>query len=89
MFSLDFTNRAIKFLKKSNTPAADLESIRNKIQEIKKNPYLHGSEKLKVSIGNYFRVRVGVYRIIYGIRNKELIIVIIYIGHRKEVYKNL
>jgi len=35
-----------------------------------------------------WKYRVGDYRIIADIRNKDLIIMIIKIGHRKEVYKN-
>lgn len=35
----------------------------------------------------YWRYRVGDYRIICEIRNKELLIVVIQVGHRREVYK--
>lgn len=36
-----------------------------------------------------FRVRVGDYRVIYQIENQQLIIVVVAVGHRKDVYRNL
>jgi len=35
----------------------------------------------------HWRLRVGDYRVIYDIQDKKLVILIIRIGHRKEVYK--
>jgi mRNA interferase RelE/StbE len=34
-----------------------------------------------------FRVRVGDWRIVYTIRNNELLVIVIRIGHRREVYR--
>ncbi len=52
------------------------------------NPY---SELLKVKklkeAENLFRVRLGDYRIVYEIRNDQLIVLVIKIGHRREVYR--
>jgi mRNA interferase RelE/StbE len=36
-----------------------------------------------------FRIRVGAYRIIYEIRKTELVVLVVRIGHRREVYKDL
>jgi len=44
-----------------------------------------GSEKL--SAQERYRVRQGVYRIIYEIKNNELIVIIVKVAHRSEVYK--
>ncbi len=38
---------------------------------------------------DFYRLRVGSYRIIYQLIDAELCIVIVMVGHRKEVYKNL
>jgi mRNA interferase RelE/StbE len=35
-----------------------------------------------------WRIRIGDYRVIYEIENKQLMILVIEIGHRKEIYKN-
>jgi mRNA interferase RelE/StbE len=34
-----------------------------------------------------YRIRVGDYRVIYGMENQELVILVIRIGHRKEIYR--
>lgn len=50
------------------------------------NPRLHG----KALVGNkkgFWRYRIGDYRIIASINDKELIIYAMEIGHRKEIYK--
>jgi len=45
-------------------------------------------EALKGTVlGNYWKYRVGNYRIITEIRDTELIIRVIKVGHRKDVYK--
>lgn len=51
------------------------------------NPRPEGYVKLKGS-DNLFRVRVGPYRIIYTIQEDKLIILVLEIGDRKDIYKN-
>lgn len=43
----------------------------------------------KLSGHNKFRIRQGSYRIVYSIENDELVIVVVKIGHRKDVYRGL
>jgi mRNA interferase RelE/StbE len=50
------------------------------------DPRPHGSEKLKGSRDQY-RLRVGTYRVIYEIRDDRLIVLVLRIGHRKDVYR--
>ncbi|MFM6977699.1 MAG: type II toxin-antitoxin system RelE family toxin [Micrococcales bacterium] len=46
--------------------------------------------KAKKIVGfNYWRIRVGDYRVIYEIRGDELVILVIRIGHRRNVYRGL
>ena len=49
------------------------------------NPYMHG-KALKYNMKGYWRYRVGDYRLICEINGSELKIVVITIGHRKEIY---
>ena len=35
-----------------------------------------------------FRVRVGDYRIIYQVRDRELVVLVLKIGHRREIYRS-
>lgn len=55
------------------------------IASLSENPRPYGYIKLKGE--EAYRIRVGVYRIIYEIDNEHIIITIISVGHRKEIYK--
>jgi len=57
--------------------------IRNKIAELKQFPEERGKH-LKYS--NFWRIRIGDYRVIYEINSKEKKIIVLFIGHRKNVY---
>ncbi|MGM0466447.1 MAG: type II toxin-antitoxin system RelE family toxin [Acidobacteriota bacterium] len=46
-------------------------------------------KKLKGTKENYYRLRVGNYRVIFKKEEERLIIIIVRIGHRKEVYLSL
>ena len=50
------------------------------------DPRAHGKE-LKGNLKNQWRYRVGHYRILYDIEDDKLIILVINIGHRREIYK--
>lgn len=52
------------------------------------DPRPPGCEKL-VGTGSRYRVRQGSWRIIYEVRDAELIIVLVSVEHRREVYKDL
>ena len=49
------------------------------------DPRPHGVKKLK-GYRDYWRIRVGDYRIIYTIQDDRLLVVVIRIGHRRDVY---
>ncbi|MEI8086081.1 MAG: type II toxin-antitoxin system RelE/ParE family toxin [Paludibacter sp.] len=61
------------------------EPILNAITDLENNPRPAGFKKLKGRDG--CRIRVGNYRIIYDIFDSELIIDIIALGHRKDIYE--
>ncbi len=55
------------------------------IESLKHNPFPQNSKKLKGNVG--YRLRIGDYRILYELENSRLIIIVIKIGHRSEVYR--
>jgi len=63
----------------------DLRTIVKCIQSLAQNPGPHGSQKLSAKAR--FRVRQGDYRIIYALDDRELVIDIVKIGHRREIYR--
>ena len=56
------------------------------ISELAENPRPSGCKKL-VNFDNHYRIRVGEYRCIYKIIDNELIVDVIKVAHRKDVYR--
>jgi mRNA interferase RelE/StbE len=85
-YRIVFKKSAAKSLIK--IPKADQKRIADKIDRLAQGPPNPDTTKMK---GNnpFHRVRVGDYRIIYEIQNQVLIILIIKIGHRRDIYRNL
>ena len=54
------------------------------LERIRISPHTHVKRLVNTP---YFRLRVGDYRIILDIENKKLILFVIEIGHRKNIYK--
>jgi mRNA interferase RelE/StbE len=82
-YIIRITKGAIKELR--SIPKSHYINIRKRINELEDNPYPPDCKKLK-GFDNIFRIRVAAYRIIYEIKNEELIITVIKIGHRKDIY---
>ncbi len=66
-------------------PKRNLTRIVRKIEDLPTNPRPQGCEKL--SGQEKYRVRQGDYRIIYEIRDRDQAIIIVKVGHRREVYR--
>jgi mRNA interferase RelE/StbE len=67
-------------------PKSDLKKIFQRIDKLSSNPFPSGYEKLK-GIEDLYRVRQGDYRVIYSVFEKKLLVLILKIGHRREVYR--
>lgn len=61
--------------------------IVKRLRTLRENPRLQGVKKL-AGEEDLYRIREGDYRIIYVIRDKELIVLVVKIGNRKEVYRS-
>ena len=83
MYSIEIDKQALKNLAK--IPQAYQIKIREHINQLKENPFLLGTKKL-IGSSNTYRLRVGIYRIIYDVQSKILHIRIITISHRKDAY---
>ena len=84
-YGIESKRIALKSLKK--LPKSTQIAISEHIQRLSATPY-EDCEKLE-GFEDLFRVRVGLYRIVYQIQKDRLVILIVRIGHRSEVYKRL
>ena len=66
-------------------PKEDVARILRRIDALADDPRPAGTEKL--SAQERYRVRQGVYRILYEIADTELIVTVVKVGHRREVYR--
>ncbi|OGP55841.1 MAG: plasmid stabilization protein [Deltaproteobacteria bacterium RBG_13_61_14] len=75
---------ALRALQRLDRPAR--ERILAKIAHLSDNPRPAQSKLLKVG-EPYYRLRVGDYRVIYKIDDEFLVVLVVRIGHRKEIYR--
>ncbi len=70
----------------ANLPKSVIKKLTELIGKLADNPYPSGHKKL-VGSEHTYRIRSGDYRIVYSVYDAVLIVHIIKIGHRKDVYK--
>lgn len=82
-YNIRFKRSVAKDLRK--LPKKDIKRILARIDKLAENPRAEGCEKL--SGQELYRVRQGLYRILYLIQDDQLIIQVIKVGHRSSIYK--
>lgn len=85
-YKIVIENRALAEL--ANLPKKIQRQIANKIDHLAKNARPSGCKVLKKDKSLY-RIRSGDYRIVYQIRQKQVLVLVVRIAHRKDVYKRL
>lgn len=82
MFSLVYSEQALKQLGKLE------KSIRERILKALERIRIRPTTYVKKLVASpYFRLRVGDYRVIVDIKSEEMVIMVIEIGHRRNIYK--
>ncbi|HLC78647.1 MAG TPA: type II toxin-antitoxin system RelE/ParE family toxin [Candidatus Nanoarchaeia archaeon] len=82
MYEIIFSEKAKSQLKKLDKLTQ--ERIGSVIDRIKIRPFSYDLKRLQGT--NYYRARIGEYRIILDIKQDKLIIIVIELGHRKNIY---
>lgn len=83
---IEFSPAAARQLRKLDR--AVLEDVRDAIEGLGEEPRPHGCRKLSGHDGLY-RVRVGDYRIVYAVFDQLLLVLVLKIGNRAEVYERI
>lgn len=81
-YRLIYTQRAIRDIKKLE--AATRTRIGKTLQRYKDEPLRHAGRLIDSKLGTY-RFRIGDYRVIFDVKDNEIII--LRVGHRNEIYK--
>lgn len=87
VYSVRFERRAEKELKRLDT--RDRKRVFRAIEALADEPRPKGVKKLKGETTDIWRVRVGSYRVLYTIKEDHLVVFVVRIGHRKDVYQGL
>ena len=83
-YEIEITRTAEKQLKK--LPRQDQERVVASVLGLADEPRPRGSCKL-VGYDDVFRIRVGTYRVLYSVSGRRLVIIILKVGHRRDVYR--
>lgn len=83
IYSVSIKQSALKSLK--NIAHEDRLRIIEAIDQLKTNPVAGGV--LKGEYSGLRRIRIGSYRVVYEAHDEQLTVLVIRIGHRREVYR--
>lgn len=82
-YNLAFKKSVAKDLR--NIPNKDVKRILKCFESLRENPRADGC--IKLSGQERYRLRRGIYRIVYEIRDSELTILVVKVAHRSEAYR--
>ena len=69
-------------------PRDDQVRVLRAIHSLATEPAPPGSRRVR-GYDNVFRIRVSTYRVLYRVQGRRLLIIILKIGHRREIYRSL
>ena len=68
-----------------NLPSTEYKQVRDAIAALATDPRPPGCKKL--SGRNGWRIRIGDYRVIYDIKDRELLVTVVRVGNRRDIYR--
>ena len=82
MYFLELSKSVADFLRKSDKLLR--ERIINKLEELKQNPEI--GKPLTGNLSGLWSLRIGDYRAIYQVFQNKMLILLLKLGHRKQIY---
>lgn len=86
-WKVDLSPTALKQLGKLDKSVARrvLNFLRQRVEKL--DDPRHIGQRLKGTMGEFWKYRVGDYRLICSLEHERLVVMVLRIGHRREVYK--
>jgi len=84
MYKIELKPSAVRDIR--SLPRSVQKRVARRIDALARNPFPQGSIKLEAS-GDLHRIRVGDYRIIYQVRREILVVFVVRVKHRGQVYR--
>jgi len=85
MYAIEYSEHAVKQMAK--LPKNIKDNIIGKIKKLAISPQNAANVKVLYGEENLYRLRVGDYRVVYKSENSKLVILVLKVQHRKDVYK--
>lgn len=85
MYAIEFTRQAAKDLR--NLPKPLLAQIHDKLQAVAANPHGQHNNAKKLVGQPGFRLRIGDWRVVYELEDDRLVVLVVRIAPRGQVYK--
>ena len=85
MYKINFTKRAYKSLRR--IPRDVVNRIRDRLDQIAIDPYAQYANVTKLQNRPGYRLQVGDWRIIYDVQENELVILVLKVGSRGDIYR--
>jgi mRNA interferase RelE/StbE len=85
-YEIQFTRAAEREL--ASLPGDDLRRVDAAILGLADDQHPPGSKKLK-GVEDLYRIRVGDYRVIYTVESKRLVVLVVNVGNRRDIYRSL
>lgn len=83
-YTIQFKPLALRQLEK--LPREVQRRIVSKIEALRDDPFPAGCKKMEVLV-DAWRIRIGEYRVVYQVHRGVLIVLVLTVGHRKNVYR--
>jgi mRNA interferase RelE/StbE len=83
-FTVEFSPGAAREFRKLGPKVQ--RKLSPRIDSLAQNPRPSGAKKLK-GIEDLWRIRVGDYRIVYEVRDRTLVVLVVRVAHRRDVYR--
>jgi len=85
-YKVELSNQAERVIRRmAEREPAFYQRVASALDDLQRDP--HQGKPLKGELKGRYSYRIGSYRIVYRIRHQELLVLIIDIGHRREIYR--
>ena len=87
-FEIEFDPDALKDLKQLDKPVQQrlIDFLKERVAPLK-NPRLLGEALSGATLGNYWKYRVGDWRIVCDIQDKRIVVRVLRVGNRRDIYR--
>lgn len=85
MYSIVFTKQAIRSMQK--LPASMRDRVRDRLEQVASAPYAQHPNVTKLQGRDGYRLRIGDWRVLYDVQDEKLVVLVLKVAPRGEVYR--